>query len=153
MDTRKKIFLIVSLVAVLIVAVGMFLFIRSKQVVPQFATSEGTVSSSLNEMPREIEEVPVPPAPNAEENIANLLPDPEIFAGDADRDGVSDEQEREQGTSSETFDTDGDGLSDRAEITVWNTDPNNIDSDGDGFSDGYEVINGYSPSGPGELGE
>ena len=80
-----------------------------------------------------------------------LLPDPSIFEGDIDRDGVLDETEAELGTSNKTFDTDGDGLSDRAEIEAWKTDPLNIDTDGDGFSDGFEVLNGYNPSGSGEL--
>lgn len=36
-------------------------------------------------------------------------------------------------------DTDGDGLSDEAETSVYQTDPNNPDTDGDGLSDGQEV--------------
>lgn len=45
-------------------------------------------------------------------------------------------------------DTDGDGLSDSAEINVYHTDPKNPDTDGDGVSDGDEVRNGYSPLWP-----
>lgn len=36
-------------------------------------------------------------------------------------------------------DTDGDGLLDDDEVSVYNTDPNNRDTDGDGLSDGDEV--------------
>jgi lipoprotein-anchoring transpeptidase ErfK/SrfK len=42
-------------------------------------------------------------------------------------------------------DTDGDGLSDTAELTVYHTNPNLADADGDGYADGLEIQNGYSP--------
>jgi hypothetical protein len=41
--------------------------------------------------------------------------------------------------------TDGDGLSDWAEISVHEADPNRADSDGDGLSDGKEVRRGIDP--------
>ena len=70
---------------------------------------------------------------------------------DKDRDGLTDEQERELGTSDTQFDTDGDGISDQTEISVWNTDPTNIDTDGDGFADGVEIFSGYNPNGEGTI--
>jgi hypothetical protein len=70
---------------------------------------------------------------------------------DRDRDGIPDTQEAELGTKSADFDTDGDGLSDRAEIEKFGTDPNNPDTDGDTFRDGYEVLKGYSPNSTGTL--
>lgn len=48
-------------------------------------------------------------------------------------------------------DADGDGLSDYAEQSVWQTDPQNADTDGDGHPDGVEVKGGYNPRGPGKL--
>lgn len=69
------------------------------------------------------------------------------FPDDLDRDGILDSEEAELGTSSEQYDTDGDGLTDYDEINVWQSDPTNPDSDGDGFSDGWEVLSGYSPTG------
>lgn len=48
-------------------------------------------------------------------------------------------------------DADGDGLSDFAERSVWQTDPQNADTDGDGYSDGVEVKGGYNPRGPGKT--
>lgn len=36
-------------------------------------------------------------------------------------------------------DSDGDGLSDHAELTIYRTDPTNPDTDGDGLSDGAEI--------------
>ncbi|MBI2484522.1 hypothetical protein HYV71_05075 [Candidatus Uhrbacteria bacterium] len=47
-------------------------------------------------------------------------------------------------------DTDGDGLSDRGEAAIG-TDPFAADTDGDGYADGLEVMNGYSPTGPGRM--
>jgi hypothetical protein len=48
-------------------------------------------------------------------------------------------------------DTDGDGLIDLDETSVWNTDPLVADTDGDGYDDGTEVRGGYNPRGPGRL--
>lgn len=42
-------------------------------------------------------------------------------------------------------DTDGDGLSDRAEREVYFTDPTKADTDGDGYADNEELRHGYSP--------
>lgn len=42
-------------------------------------------------------------------------------------------------------DTDVDGLTDEAEMTVYHTDPNVSDTDGDGTSDGQEVLDGTDP--------
>jgi hypothetical protein len=50
-----------------------------------------------------------------------------------------------------TTDSDGDGLTDYQETTIYHTDPHKADTDGDGFSDGAEVKNGYDPNGPGKL--
>jgi hypothetical protein len=43
-------------------------------------------------------------------------------------------------------DSDGDGLSDQAEISVYLTDPADPDSDNDGVNDGWEVAHGYDPA-------
>lgn len=48
-------------------------------------------------------------------------------------------------------DSDGDGLPDIDEETVWNTNAFNADTDGDGYNDGLEVANGYSPLGVGRM--
>lgn len=45
-------------------------------------------------------------------------------------------------------DTDGDGLSDEAELLIYHTDPDNPDTDGDGHSDGEEVLAGTDPLRP-----
>ncbi|MBI5135252.1 L,D-transpeptidase family protein [Candidatus Uhrbacteria bacterium] len=50
---------------------------------------------------------------------------------------------------SASIDTDGDGLSDEQETTLYRTATHNPDTDGDGYSDGQEIKNGYSPLMPG----
>jgi hypothetical protein len=48
-------------------------------------------------------------------------------------------------------DTDGDGLTDRDEVEIYESNPLLKDTDHDGVSDGEEVKNGDSPNGPGKL--
>ncbi len=43
------------------------------------------------------------------------------------------------------MDTDGDGLDDNDEITLYGTEPANRDSDGDFLPDGWEVQNSLDP--------
>ncbi len=72
-----------------------------------------------------------------------------VKAKDKDRDGIDDAAEADLGLSSENFDTDGDGLSDRVELEKYGTDPNSRDSDNDGYTDAVEVLQGYNPMGTG----
>lgn len=58
---------------------------------------------------------------------------------DTDGDGLTDAEEAELGTDSNSADSDGDGLTDADEINTHNTDPLNSDTDGDGLNDGDEV--------------
>jgi len=57
---------------------------------------------------------------------------------DTDGDGLSDDQEKDIGTSPTNSDTDGDGVSDKVEVDIG-TSPTNSDSDGDGVPDKDEV--------------
>ena len=57
-------------------------------------------------------------------------------ASDLDKDGLENRLEAELGTNPESFDTDGDGLSDYDEYCKYRTDPVKKDSDGDGKPDG-----------------
>nr|WP_240924233.1 transglutaminase-like domain-containing protein [Thermococcus sp. 21S7] len=43
-------------------------------------------------------------------------------------------------TTTESLDSDGDGLKDESEIYVYKTDPQKADTDGDGLNDGVEVL-------------
>ena len=63
---------------------------------------------------------------------------------DSDGDGLSDDAEvNVYGTNPSNPDTDGDGLNDGQEVNTYSTNPLNPDTDGDGLSDGQEV-NTYS---------
>ena len=63
-------------------------------------------------------------------------------SGDADGDGISDEEELAQGTDPLSSDTDDDGLADDVELYVTFTDPVDDDTDDDGLLDGNEDLNG-----------
>ena len=60
-------------------------------------------------------------------------------AGDFEPDGLTNAQELAYGTNPTLSDTDGDGLSDSAEVNTHLTNPAVADTDGDGLSDGAEV--------------
>ncbi|WP_247005358.1 binary toxin-like calcium binding domain-containing protein [Halorientalis litorea] len=64
---------------------------------------------------------------------------PEPTPTPGDDDGLSRVEEREHGTDPTVADTDGDGLSDGAEVDEYGTDPTVADTDEDGLSDGAEV--------------
>ncbi|MBN1671349.1 MAG: right-handed parallel beta-helix repeat-containing protein [Kiritimatiellae bacterium] len=59
--------------------------------------------------------------------------------GDADLDGLADGAEYGYGTNPADPDSDGDALSDGAEVLTYGTDPHLADSDADGLADGAEV--------------
>jgi hypothetical protein len=63
------------------------------------------------------------------------------FLADTDGDGLSDYAEvMLHGTRPDRVDTDGDGLNDRAEAVTYETDPLAADSDGDGLNDYAEIV-------------
>lgn len=64
---------------------------------------------------------------------------------DTDGDGLDADQEAQLGTSDNNADSDGDGLSDYAEVFVYRTDPTKADTDKDGMPDGWEVKHGLNP--------
>ena len=78
-----------------------------------------------------------------------------IQTPDADGDKIADQFETntgiyrspvDTGTDPAKSDTDGDGLSDWAEISTYSTDPNKADTDGDGFWDLAEITADKSPT-------
>lgn len=69
-------------------------------------------------------------------NFGNLN---QTGAGDPDQDGLTNLQENTLGTDPNNADTDGDGLTDGAEVNTHQTNPRLTDTDGDGLSDGFEV--------------
>ena len=55
------------------------------------------------------------------------------------------------GSDGPSLDTDGDGLTDVEETTIYFTDPNDPDTDNDGADDGEEVDRGSDPTDPGDT--
>lgn len=71
---------------------------------------------------------------------------------DIDGDGLSNKEEISLGTSPNSADTDSDGLSDYDEINTYNTDPLKADTDGDTLNDGEEVAIELDPNNPETFG-
>jgi len=73
------------------------------------------------------------------------MPKPDALA-DTDGDGLTDQDEKTvYFTNPLMADSDGDGLSDGDEVKVFGTDPNKADTDGGGIGDGDEVGRGTDP--------
>lgn len=72
--------------------------------------------------------------------------------GDLDSDGLTNSQELELGTSPSSADTDGDTLSDYAELYETSTDPLKADTDGDTLSDSDDIALGLDPNDPETFG-
>ncbi len=87
----------------------------------------------------------------AAENTNVMVPSASSKGDDADGDGLTDEEEASLGTNPNLPDSDSDGLFDRDEVRVYNTNPLVSDTDGDGVKDGSEVQAGTNPAGPGLL--
>ena len=69
-----------------------------------------------------------------------------VRSQDTDGDGLSDEAETTVfATNPNLADTDGDGLGDGEEILIGGTQPLNPDTDGDGVKDGDELLSGTDP--------
>lgn len=65
--------------------------------------------------------------------------------GDIDHDTLGDHDEPVYSTSPLIADTDGDGLTDGAEVYIYHTNPTLADTDGDGMNDGDEIKVGRNP--------
>ncbi len=100
---------------------------------------------------------PLPTAPATTQgntDVGSEIVDEKVLFGDpidSDTDGLDDDKETELGTNPNSWDTDGDALSDRDEVIIWKTNALVADTDGDTYGDGLEVKSGYNPLGPGKL--
>jgi hypothetical protein len=95
---------------------------------------------SVGEAPAPAPE-PVPVAETTEPVVADTA-----VATDSDLDGdnYADAQELEIGLDPNNIDTDGDGVADGDEGTLYGTDPFTWDTDGDGLSDGVELYDTHT---------
>jgi serine/threonine protein kinase len=133
----------------------------------RLAPSEGTTTAGL--VPSEGTETAVA----ATETLAAAtgIAATAAIEGDADGDGLSNQQEELLGTDPELPDSDGDGLTDGEEmltigsdprkrdsdgdilldgdeVNLYGTDPTQTDTDGDGMDDGIEIAQGSDPLTP-----
>jgi hypothetical protein len=123
---------------------------KSSDRVPSVQTDE----EKMQELKKETEKIPKTTSEQnkPQEQTSVIFPTPIVVPEpDADKDGLSDAQEAEIGTSPTNADTDGDGLFDQEEVAVYKTNPLNPDTDGDTYLDGKEVSSGYNPNGSGKL--
>ena len=141
MFANKKIILTVLVIAVFVTLFGLWFFMRGESDIEleEVSDVEIIVDKGVDVNNGKIGEK----QPQIFIKVTESVPD-------KDKDGISDEQEKELGTSEVEFDTDKDGISDQREIK-YGTDPTNPDSDGDGFTDAVEIIGGYNPLGEGKL--
>ena len=82
---------------------------------------------------------------SAENNSSEKAKDLINPLGDDDQDGLTNQDEADNGTDPKNPDTDGDGLNDGDEVHKYHTDPTKPDTDGDGLDDGLEVKIGTDP--------
>ncbi len=66
-------------------------------------------------------------------------------------DGLTNLEEFQHGTDPQNSDSDGDTLSDGAEVDTHGTNPSKADSDGDGFPDNIEIDQGSDPTDSGSV--
>jgi hypothetical protein len=99
----------------------------------------------LDGIPDDLDNCPTHANPLQEDWNTNGIGD---TCEDSDNDGLSDENELNEGTDPALQDTDGDGLTDGFEIEFSNTDPTDMDSDNNLCSDGEQLANlcGVCPS-------
>ncbi|MDD4332971.1 MAG: hypothetical protein PHT51_02560 [Patescibacteria group bacterium] len=122
MINRKKIFLVIIVVAIILGITVYFLFFRNTAYKEKFLLDVN----------------------HKEQDVKTAEPD-------TNGDGILDSQAKTMGLNPNLTDNDGDGIFDVDEINTTKTDPLKVDTDGDGFNDLEELRSGYNPNGPGKL--
>jgi hypothetical protein len=97
---------------------------------------EPVVAEPVSEAP--VEEAPVQDVVVDDASLVETAP---ASGEDLDGDNLADSLESELGLDPALIDTDGDGVADGDEITIYGTDPTVYDSDGDTIGDGDELYN------------
>ena len=143
--SKKTIFIILGIIfALILVAVGVQVALN---VFKQKPAEQAVVQPPIVPSPTQ-EQQKVQPT---QQPANQTQPQAPSGGGDDDKDGLTNQEEEQLGTSKDNVDSDTDGLSDREEVRVFKSNPLNPDTDGDGYTDGEEVKNGYNPNGPGKI--
>ncbi|GEM_PF-6947638 len=142
--SKKTIFIILGIIFILIlIAVGAQVALNVfKQKSTEQAVTQPTVITTTPPLQEKPPIVPVEQPSQHQQSSGS---------GDDDKDGLTNQEEEQLGTSKDNIDSDTDGLSDREEVRVYKTNPLNPDTDADGYTDGEEVKNGFNPNGPGKI--
>ncbi len=143
---------VILLVIGILVVIGAA-FLLSMKILGSKTPTTPEPPGKVEEVVEDVEPAVAPGGAVAGEEVVEEETEPEVSRKDTDKDGLTDEEEIEFGTSIRSADTDSDGLFDLEEIKTWETDPLNSDTDGDGYLDGEEVDGGYNPNGEGVLRE
>ena len=136
MEIRKKI--IILLIVLVLGVVGIFIYKKNKNqtnILPNSSVLETTTPSVVDQAKKQEFEGAIQ----------------KISKTDQDMDGIPDSEAAKYKTDPASADTDGDGLTDWQEVSIFLTDPLKADTDGDTFTDGYEVRHGFNPKGSGKL--
>lgn len=128
---KKNKIIVICLLAVFLLAGGLFLYVNKKNIRNKDLNS---VNKENIEKSKRAEEL---------DSLNGILKETRLT--DADLDGLSNEEENGLGTDPQKADTDGDGILDNDEITIYKTNPLKADTDGDGKSDGYEARRNQDP--------
>ena len=104
------------------------------------AGSDGTSTRSSNSGTLNASPAPAPVAAPVEDAATDSTTGTVATAEDQDADNYPDALEAEAGLDPTNPDTDGDGVADGDEFTLYSTYPLSWDTDGDGISDGEELF-------------
>jgi len=130
-NKNKIIFLVVGILLLAGLFIGAYVYVQSLTKPPEVTPP---VDVPIVVTPEPIPEPPITTPPVVTPPITSPFPTTNRVTG---------------------VDSDSDGLTDKEETTLYNTDPRRPDSDNDGFLDGNEVFHRYNPNGdaPGTLEE
>lgn len=104
------------------------------------AGSDGTTTRSSDSGTLNASPAPAPVAAPVEDVASDSVTGTVATAEDRDADNYPDALEAEAGLDPTNADTDGDGVADGDEFTLYSTYPLSWDTDGDGISDGEELF-------------
>ncbi len=133
---RKTIFITIGIVCALGIGIIAYVWVRSSTSLTPVVTTKD-ISTELKQS--------VEAQKKWQQAVDNTK------STDADLDGLTDSEETKLGTDPHKLDTDGDGLSDYAEVNVYKSNPLKASTRGDGTTDGWKVKHRLDPVTGGPL--